>query len=223
MKTLKSIAMTLAIVVNAIIVSFAQTADTSSDANQIFTMTARFAAVHPAEAYGFFYGKEALNELLTVKDIGMVYVFNALDEGGMNKVVLKAADPKGNILISTDPYDEVKTCPPFCPKSQIAAIGKPITEENATRLIETFQMTYRNREKAQLFDKSSFEKVLAQKGAEGLYLGHAINDREEQIMILAGVDFYGNIMWDGIVVNESTPIPAFQSIGYPANDIAAKK
>jgi hypothetical protein len=42
-------------------------------------------------------------------------------------------------------------------------------------------------------------------------------------MILAGVDFYGNVMWDGVVIDNSTPIPAHRDLGYPSQSIVSIK
>jgi hypothetical protein len=226
MKTLKSIAITLTIVVSAAVISFAQVANVvaefNSEANQIFVMTSKYMKEYPREAYGYIYGKNALNEFLKIKDLEKVYVFNALDKDGMNRIVFKAGNKNGEVLSTTDPYDEAKTCPPFCPKTRIAETGRAISEDLAVNLIESFQNTYASREKAQLFDRSSFEKVLAQEGAEGVYLGHGLNNRDEQVMILVGVDAGGNIMWNGVVINDSTPIPALQNLGYPSSNLVAK-
>lgn len=227
MKTLKSIAITLAIVVNVAVMSFAQVsgviAGNNTESNKIFVMTSKYMKTYPTEAYGYIYGKTALTQFLNTQGLEKVFVFNGIDDTGMNKIVFKGGDKNGQIIGGTDPYDDATVCPPICPKSRIAEIGSPISETYAHQLIGSFQRTHTNRAKAQIFERSSFETVLAQNGAEGIYLGHALNEKEEQIMILAGVDVNGNIMWDGVVINNSVPVPAVQNVGYPATDVAAKK
>jgi len=206
------------------IVSFAQSsAVTKDNKNKVFEWTTRYMQAYPTEAYAHMYGKRALNELLQTAGLQKILVFNGLDGEGMPKIVFKAAGNDGKVIAGSNSYDVSRTCPPSCPKALIDEIGSVIDEGLAVQYIEKFQSTYTMRPQAQLFTREQFEKILAQPAAEGMYLGRAIDETGNLRVVLAGLDGTGNVMWDGVVIDNGTPIPSGVDLGYPVRDIVSVK
>jgi hypothetical protein len=229
MRNLKPIFLTLIILVNAI-VSFAQlnTVENLNACNEVHLAIKKYVTVYPNEAYGHLYGKKALREMLSINGTEKIYVFNAM-LGTSMKIVFKVSDKNGNILSHATAYDHAKTCPPKCPTNTtnggktVSIIGSPIEEGLAQQMILNFQDNHRSRAKAQLFERESFEQVLAQDGAEGMFFCSGINTKGEQTMIAVGVDANENLMWDGVVLNNGVSIPSFQYLPYPERNVIAKK
>jgi hypothetical protein len=161
MKTLKSVVCTLAIVVSATVVSLSQNnvvAENNSDANKVFLWTSNYMKAFPTEAYAHIGGKIAIKEFLNTKGMEKILVFNGIDSEGSHKVIFKAAYENGLPIEDTDTYDNIRPCPPYCPKEKIAEIGSVIDEGLAFQMIEKFQRNYTSRPKAQLFDKEVLKK-----------------------------------------------------------------
>ena len=228
MRTVKSFLLALVIVANATALSAQSNIVAATSNHEVSVSTAKYMSTYPNEAYGHVYGKKVLTELLNSEGLKKVFVFNGLEGNRDIKLIFKAADGNGSLL-DVSPYDNGYPCPPVCASGggeedpKIASIGQAINEGTAQQWILNFQRTYRSRAKAQIFEKESFEQVLAQKGAQGIYFANAITEKGDQTMVLAGVDGYGNIMWDGVVINNGTAIPAFRTLNYPAQNIVAKK
>jgi hypothetical protein len=231
MRNLHSLIVAVAIVAN-ITFSYAQSngVDISArNGNEVFVSMEKYKAVYPNEAHGHVYGKEVMQELLAIPSLSKVFVFNGLSGGSEIKLVFKGADQRGEIIMNSLAFDLGYPCPPYCPKTttggkdKISAIGSVIEEGLAQQLIINFQDTYRSRAKAQVLDKASVEEILAQETAEGIFFWNAINEKGEQTMVAVGVDANGNSMWDGVIINNATPIPSYRNLTYPSRQVIAKK
>jgi len=67
------------------------------------------------------------------------------------------------------------------------------------------------------FGKDAMETLLAQKGAVGFRYYYALDDNEQPVLVLVGVDEDGNDLYDGALMEVSRPCPPYCSAANPLN------
>jgi len=183
-----------------------------------------FKARHKDETYGHLYGNPVIGELLEGKGVAGVYIFNGLDGEGKTHLVFKTVNDKGEVINTIPPVDQGALCPPNCPpRPRVAEVGETIAEGRAQQWITNFQETKKDRLFAQLYGKSMLNKVMLQRGAEGLYFANAIDEKGNERFVIAAIKADGYVMWDGIIVDQGQLCPPNCPKQYPVRVVAENR
>ncbi len=193
---------------------FAQSEEpVSAIGNQITKETAfswlkNFEVKRPDAVKGNFYGVKVLRRLISNTDVAGIFIFNGRDDEGKSRIIFKACDEKAEVLPGGLAYDQSIPCPPICPpKTNISDIGGVLDERSAEQWIDNFKTNYDGHVVSHLFGKDIFEQLMAQQGVQGIYLANGLDNQGNEHMVLAGVNKEGDILWNGLVANQSVPCP----------------
>lgn len=196
--------------------AYAQTPRTSSIGHPIHRETARawlqsFEHKNPGAVLGHMYGKQALQELLALEGVAGLHISKGWDDTGTERLIFQAASEDGAVIHPELVYDRARSdhCTPDldCEEPGIATIGGRVDGALAQRWMTRFQDRAPNAVRSHLFGRKVFEELLAQEGAEGIYLAYGLDGAGSEHLVLVGVDGKGRVMWDGPIINQGQLCP----------------
>jgi hypothetical protein len=149
----------------------------------------------------FCMSKEVVSSMFSAEVSSGVYIFNALDESGRDQLIFKVADESGN----TADQGIVYLAQPFAGRPA-SACGKTMQTWDAFPMVEKFQSVCKNRFSAHAYGRKIFDQILAQKGAEGVFITTGIDGNNEEHLILGAIDKDGMPMWQSSLFNHGSGI-----------------
>ncbi|TBX66137.1 hypothetical protein EZL74_11150 [Flavobacterium silvisoli] len=88
--------------------------------------------------------------------------------------------------------------------------GEPISLEEARIYVKDFKEKFPEEVKASYMGRVNFMKLLEQKDCIGIRIYNGYDVKEERLnVVLVGVDFEGNDMTNGLIMDRTVPCPSY--------------
>ena len=170
-----------------------------------------FVNQNPNSTRAFLFGKEILTDLLSKDGAAGIWFYKGLTSEGETKLVLYTADENGHIWEASSnqgrvedgdsPADFSDKCPPDCPggsgssriSKNVNEIGGILDRDEAKDWINRFQEQNPDKVRAFLFGKEILNDLLATEGAEGIWFYLALDEANEEKMVLYSADSNGQL------------------------------
>ncbi len=196
---------------------------------------------------GGFFGIAAVRQLLAQEGIvGMRYYYGKEDDG-RPVMILVGAKPDGNDLVEGFILERAIPCPPFCgwpnplngqawddyvgapdaPKVLPPKNTKPVftgLEQHLISLEESSKLARNYREsvdkdapKGGYFAIAPLRQLVSQEGIVGMRYYYAMENDGRRVLVLCGVDAYGNDLFEGFLMERAIPCPPFCGWPNPLN------
>jgi hypothetical protein len=91
--------------------------------------------------------------------------------------------------------------------------GGPIDRAQAKRWTAKYRASGRGKTNSHLFGAETVKRLLEQEGCVGMRIYYALDDKDEQQLLLVGTDAEGNDMTDGQILDLAIPCPPDCVIG----------
>lgn len=177
--------------------------------------TTKFRKLHSQETQAMYFDQSVYNALLEQNGVDGIRIYNAINEDNKQVLVLAGATASGDVLGKV--FDKGVFCPPNCSVGVLAGIegststvpasaGSEITMAEAVSWTAVYREQNPNRLRAEYFSKSVIEDLLTQNGCLGIRIYKAIDDDNQECLVLVGVNSTGD-MTSGKVFDKGTSCP----------------
>ncbi len=165
--------------------------------------TRAFRQTFPEATKAFYFGRHAIETLLSQPDVAGIRYYHGLDAEQNEHMVLIAVDALGNDMTDGDIFQRGFPCPPWCAdynalnsasvlamkrkKADRAFTGMEdhsFTLAQAADLTSRFQAARNGRMAGGVLNKDEIERTLAQKNAVGIRFYNTLDDNGNQGMLI---------------------------------------
>jgi len=85
--------------------------------------------------------------------------------------------------------------------------GGPVDRATAKRWTANYRRSGRGKANCHIFGKETIQALLDQPGCVGIKIYYALNDQNDQQILLVGTDADGSSMEDGLIMDQSKVCP----------------